>query len=211
MGAGVLRGLVWGELHGGFEPRDVRDVDVAYFEASDLRPQRDQMAEDLLRRLLPGEPWQAKNQAAVHTWYSKRFQGDAFAPVHSIAEAVARWPETATAVAVRLGRDRRLEICAPLGLGDLLGGVWRRNPKQVSIRESQAAARTAWGRSAMAEGAGIPPTESRGDSDWGAAGPWDAEYRPGRYRHEPPLAFVDDILAACRKAGLASAPGLYIG
>lgn len=84
VGAGVLRGLVWGELHGGFEPRDVRDVDVAYFEASDLRPQRDQMAEDLLRRLLPGEPWQAKNQAAVHTWYSKRFQGDAFAPVHSM-------------------------------------------------------------------------------------------------------------------------------
>jgi predicted TPR repeat methyltransferase len=38
---------------------------------------------------------------------------------------------------------------------------------------------------------------------------WDAEYAAGRYSGEPPVAFVDDILAAARGAGAGS--GLYIG
>ena len=38
---------------------------------------------------------------------------------------------------------------------------------------------------------------------------WDREYAGGRYRDESPVAFVADILAAARRAGLTS--GLYIG
>lgn len=38
---------------------------------------------------------------------------------------------------------------------------------------------------------------------------WNREYRAGRYLDEPPLPFVDDILAAARAAGLRR--GLYIG
>ena len=41
------------------------------------------------------------------------------------------------------------------------------------------------------------------------AASWDKEYAGGRYRDEPPVAFVADILAAARRAGLTS--GLYIG
>jgi SAM-dependent methyltransferase len=41
------------------------------------------------------------------------------------------------------------------------------------------------------------------------AASWDKEYAGGRYRDEPPVAFVTDILAAARRAGLSS--GLYIG
>jgi Methyltransferase domain len=43
----------------------------------------------------------------------------------------------------------------------------------------------------------------------GVATAWDAQYRAGRYRHEPPVAFTRDILAAARAAGLAH--GLYVG
>ncbi|HEY3504209.1 MAG TPA: class I SAM-dependent methyltransferase [Actinocatenispora sp.] len=38
---------------------------------------------------------------------------------------------------------------------------------------------------------------------------WDDEYARGRYRHEPPVPFVDDILAAARAHHLTS--GLYVG
>jgi hypothetical protein len=38
---------------------------------------------------------------------------------------------------------------------------------------------------------------------------WDAEYAAGRYRGEPPVPFVRDILAAARHAGIDR--GLYIG
>ena len=53
----------------------------------------------------------------------------------STADAVATWPETATAVALRLTHDDRLVVEAPCGLGDLLGMVHRRNPRRVSVEE----------------------------------------------------------------------------
>jgi hypothetical protein len=51
--------------------------------------------------------------------------------VRSIEDAVARWPETATSVAVRLEGGGSLRVIAPLGLEDLLGMVARHNPQQV--------------------------------------------------------------------------------
>ena len=40
---------------------------------------------------------------------------------------------------------------------------------------------------------------------------WDEEYARGRYRNEPPLPFVDDIIAAARRRRVADRTGLYIG
>jgi len=139
VGAGALRDLVWGELYGpGFAPADVRDVDVAYFDPADLSRDHDDLVTRRLAARCPGVPWEAKNQAAVHTWYASRFGGDEPAPLTSIADAVGTWPETATAVVVRLGSDDRLQVCAPLGLHDLMRGVWRRNQRRVSLDESLA-------------------------------------------------------------------------
>lgn len=134
VGAGALRDLVWDGLHDGFSPKRVKDVDAAFFDPHDLRPERDQAVEDQLTRLLPGVCWDAKNQAAVHLWYERRF-GLAVEPVSSTADGVATWPETATAVAVRLRDNGALAIIAPCGLADLLTGVWRRNPKRVTVEE----------------------------------------------------------------------------
>jgi uncharacterized protein len=44
-----------------------------------------------------------------------KFGGGPVEPLMSIADAVATWPETATAVAVRLSHDGEVEVCAPLG------------------------------------------------------------------------------------------------
>ena len=137
VGAGAIRDLVWGRLYGsGFEPGDLHDVDVVYFDPSDLSRARDERATRALRTAWAHVPWQARNQAAVHTWYADRFGGRPVEPFASIAEAVATWPETATAVAVRLDAAERVEVCAPLGLTDLLTGVWRRNPRRASMRVS---------------------------------------------------------------------------
>jgi hypothetical protein len=139
VGAGVLRDLVWGERYGpGFRPDRVRDLDVAFFDPADLSRANDDRATEYLARLLPEVPWEAKNQAAVHTWYSRTFGGDPVEPLTSIRDAVSTWPETATAVAVRLTGEDAIEICAPLGLEDLLGGIWRRNPRRISIEQSRA-------------------------------------------------------------------------
>lgn len=139
VGAGALRDLVWGELYGsGFHPEEVRDVDVAFFDPDDLSRANDDRVTDRLHQRWPGIPWEARNQAAVHTWYAAKFGGGPVAPLTSVADAVGTWPETATAVVVRLTADDRLEVCAPFGLTDLLGGVWRRNPRRVSLDRSAA-------------------------------------------------------------------------
>jgi hypothetical protein len=139
VGAGVLRDLVWGERYGsGFRPDQVRDIDVAFFDPDDLSRTNDELATEHLALRLPEVPWEAKNQAAVHTWYSHKFGGDPVEPFTGIRDAVGSWPETATTVAVRMTGNHAIEICAPHGLEDLLGGIWRRNPRRISIEQSVA-------------------------------------------------------------------------
>jgi uncharacterized protein len=69
VGGGVLRDLVWDRLHGRPRPAPPRDVDLAFFDPARLDPARDAEVEQALAARLPGVPWDAKNQAAVHTWY----------------------------------------------------------------------------------------------------------------------------------------------
>jgi hypothetical protein len=139
VGAGALRDLVWGQLYGhGFDSTGVRDIDVAFYDPTDLGWERNEEATALLTATWPDQPWEARNQAAIHTWFHHRFGGDPVAPFSSIEEAVATWPETATAVAARLDHDDTVHLCAPHGLDDLLAGTWRRNPTRVSLTESRA-------------------------------------------------------------------------
>lgn len=131
IGGGALRNAVWDALHGYNEPSFLADVDVAYFDPSDVSAERDRKLEEDLNGLEPDLPWDVKNQAGVHLWFESIF-GHPVEPLTSIDDAVASWPETATAVAVRLDASDRLTIIAPFGLGDLFNMVVRRNPRRVS-------------------------------------------------------------------------------
>ena len=135
IGAGVLRDVIWGELHNGFDPDGVKDIDVAFFDPADLTRERDRAAQQQLDDLAE-LPWEATNQAAVHTWYHRHFGGAPVPAFGSVHDAVATWPETATCVAVCLIADG-VDVCAPHGLDDLLHGIWRRNPARVSVQYSR--------------------------------------------------------------------------
>ena len=73
IGAGVLRDLVWDGMHDGFDPSRVKDVDLVFFDAVDLSKRHEEELEAELSRRLTGVHWDARNQAAVHTWYERRF------------------------------------------------------------------------------------------------------------------------------------------
>ena len=151
IGAGALRDVIWGQRHGGFNAAEVNDIDVAFFDPGCLSRERDLQAQDGLAALAE-LPWEATNQAAVHTWYHAYFGGSQVPPFASVHEAVATWPETATCVAVRQrpgDGECELEVCAPYGLADLLGGIWRANPVRVTpdistARLARQRVRTRW-------------------------------------------------------------------
>jgi uncharacterized protein len=131
IGAGAVRNLVWDELHGVHTPSFLADVDVAFFDAEDISAERDAALQAALVRARPDMPWEVTNQAGVHTWFEACF-GHPVAPLGSLEEAVASWPEYATSVGVRLHPDLSIGIIAPHGLDDLFGCIVRRNPTRVS-------------------------------------------------------------------------------
>ena len=132
IGAGAVRNLVWDHLHGFASPSALADIDVAYFDATDLSSERDAHLLRELKAILPDAPWEVTNQAAVHQWFEAYF-GHPVEPLGSLEEAVVSWPEYATSVGITLLQDDSLRVIAPYGLEDLFGMVVRRNPARVSI------------------------------------------------------------------------------
>ena len=132
IGAGAVRNLVWDSLHGLDAPSALSDIDVAYFDGTDLSAHRDATFEFLLAAMQPELPWEVTNQAAVHLWFERTF-GHPVSPFRSLAQAIASWPEYATAVGLTLLSAGTIYVCAPYGLDDLFSMVVRRNPARVSM------------------------------------------------------------------------------
>jgi hypothetical protein len=132
IGAGAVRNLVWDALHNTATPCGLADVDVAYFDLSNITAERDAALQSQLTARHPGVPWEVTNQAGVHLWFERHF-GHRVEPFISLEEAVASWPEYATSVGITLGTDGVLGVIAPHGLEDLFSMVIRRNPTRVSV------------------------------------------------------------------------------
>ncbi|WP_263146029.1 nucleotidyltransferase family protein [Pseudomonas sp. RIT-PI-AD] len=118
IGAGFVRNAVWDHLHGRESSPLSSDVDVIWFDPGRSTPDYDRDAEAVLRTLDSSVAWSVKNQARMHSRNGDR-------PYVSSADAMRHWPETATAVAVRLGEGNLCEVSAPLGLDDLFGLIVR--------------------------------------------------------------------------------------
>ncbi len=123
IGAGFVRNAVWDSLQGR-EPGQPADVDVLIHEPG-AGAGRDAEIEGRLTARAPDIPWSVRNQARMHLKH-----GDE--PYRTLAEAMRRWPETATAVAVRIDGAGGLWILAPFGLADLMRGILR--PSDDSLR-----------------------------------------------------------------------------
>ena len=133
IGAGAIRDVVWDRMSG-IEVHDaVKDIDVVYFDETSTDGEPDAGLQRGLAQLRPDVEWEVTNQAGVHVWYQNVFGSDV-APFTSLGEAVASWPEYATAVAVRV-ENNAFDVIAPYGLDDLLEMQIRRNPVRVTEEE----------------------------------------------------------------------------
>lgn len=112
--AGAIRNTVWNVLHGYNGNSHIKDVDVAYFDPSDLKLDREKRSEQELNIALPSLVFEVINQA-------RAYQFDVGRPkATSSCDSISYWSETPTCVGVRLEKDNTLTICAPHGLTDLL-------------------------------------------------------------------------------------------
>lgn len=137
VGGGVIRDVVWNALtrrsSRAASAIPWRDVDVAFYDPVNIAREFEADIESKLSSALPNVTWDVKNQARVHLWFEGRF-GFAVKPLRSLEEAVSTWPETCTAIGVRLEKSDDLTIIAPFGVRDLLSRILRRNPRRVSAQ-----------------------------------------------------------------------------
>jgi hypothetical protein len=127
--AGAVRDTVWNSLTGRVSSRPSGDVDVVYWADSESaeEPRRH---EARLRALEPDIDWEVTNQATIHLWH-RRVRGIKIVPHQSVADGLASWPETATAVGIRLAPDGGIDVVAPFGLADLFALRLLHNPTQT--------------------------------------------------------------------------------
>ena len=119
--AGFVRSKVWDALHDYDVRTPLGDIDVIYFDKEKLDEEMEKDYECQLGRLMPELPWSVKNQARMH-------EINDLPPYLSSVDAISQFPETATALGVKLGTRGQLELTAPHGLKDLLALQVRPTP-----------------------------------------------------------------------------------
>ncbi|MFJ7826163.1 nucleotidyltransferase family protein [Psychrobacillus sp. NPDC096623] len=111
--AGFVRSKIWDTIHGYIERTPLEDIDVIYFNPENIEESEEKKWENQLKSLMPNIPWSVKNQARMHKINN-------LPPYKSSVEGIANFPETVTAVGVKLDQQNEIVLVAPYGLTDLL-------------------------------------------------------------------------------------------
>ncbi|RSD24460.1 nucleotidyltransferase family protein [Mesobacillus subterraneus] len=111
--AGFVRSKIWDVILD-FDKRTVlSDVDVIFHDVNVMDESEEKRFETILSDLHPGIPWSVKNQARMH-------QVNNIPPYVSSADAISKFPETATALGITLNPDGSLKLIAPHGIEDVV-------------------------------------------------------------------------------------------
>ena len=111
--AGFVRSKIWDMQHGFDERTTIPDIDVIYYDRTNIEKRVEKEHEEALKRLLPTVPWSVKNQARMHNVNN-------VPPYTSSVDAISRFPETATALGVKLDEGNNVLLTAPHGIDDVV-------------------------------------------------------------------------------------------
>ena len=129
--AGVIRNWIWSMQHHQDYSFAGTEIDVIFYDPNETNAERSNVIVRQLIQSYPDHLWYVTNQATVHQCYQKD-NGDGIEPLSSIHHALSLWPETATAVAIRLLDHNKLDMIIPFGLDDLFELKLRWNDRMVS-------------------------------------------------------------------------------
>ncbi|MFD2442498.1 nucleotidyltransferase family protein [Bacillus sp. CGMCC 1.16607] len=111
--AGFVRSKIWDVLHHFNERTALPDVDVIYYDPANINEVDEKELEKKLKLLLPDIPWSVKNQARMHVINN-------MPPYLSSVDAISKFPETVTALGVKLDEEDHVILTAPCGIGDVI-------------------------------------------------------------------------------------------
>lgn len=146
--SGALYNTVWNHLTRKPSGYGIKDIDLFYFEASDLSYEAEDTAIRRAAARFEGltVPVEVRNQARVHLWHAARF-GGTYPRLSSSAEALFHFASKTHAVGIHFDADGKLDVAAPFGLDDIFS--FRITPNRVldnrDTHENKAArARNNW-------------------------------------------------------------------
>ncbi|SDG77286.1 nucleotidyltransferase family protein [Pelagibacterium luteolum] len=119
--SGAVYQNIWNALTGRPLWTGVKDIDVIYFDDTDLGYEaEDRVIREVDERLpMPPVPIEVRNQARVHLWFAQKF-GFEVPSLESSLGSLLRYASRSHAVAVRLEGHGELSVAAPFGLDDIL-------------------------------------------------------------------------------------------
>lgn len=129
--AGFVRSKIWDTRHHFSERTLIPDIDVIYFSPSTISELEEKKLEDVLKALMPNTPWSVKNQARMHL-------RNKMAPYSSSVDAISKFPETATALGVKLDEEDNVILTAPHGIQDVINLDVRPTPFFAETKERMA-------------------------------------------------------------------------
>ncbi|UCZ53497.1 nucleotidyltransferase family protein [Bacillus shivajii] len=129
--AGFVRSKIWDALHGFNERTSMPDIDVIYFDPANVSEDHEKTLEVELNLVLPDVPWSVKNQARMHVVNN-------IEPYTSSVDAISKFPETATALGLKLDAKGNVILTAPCGVGDVLNMEVKPTPFFQETKERAA-------------------------------------------------------------------------
>ncbi|UDL86881.1 nucleotidyltransferase family protein [Mesorhizobium sp. PAMC28654] len=118
--SGALYNSVWNHLTGKPPGYGIKDIDLFYFDDTDLSYEAEDAVIQRAAKHFEGLtlPVEVRNQARVHLWYETRF-GNAYPTLSSSAEALSYFASKTHAVGVRFDAAGQFDLVAPFGLDDI--------------------------------------------------------------------------------------------
>ncbi|WML57705.1 nucleotidyltransferase family protein [Neobacillus sp. PS2-9] len=111
--AGFVRSKIWDHLHYFSERTPIPDIDVIYFDPTSIDELEEKKLERKLESLMPDIPWSVKNEARMHIRNN-------MPPYTSSEDAILKFPETATALGVKVDEFNNVILTAPWGISDVI-------------------------------------------------------------------------------------------
>ncbi|MFB6465508.1 nucleotidyltransferase family protein [Cytobacillus sp. Hz8] len=119
--AGFVRSKIWDTQHHFSKRTPLPDIDVIYYDSVNAVEEEEKKWEGVLKSIAPKLPWSVKNQSRMHL-------KNQLPPYSSSIDGISKFPETATALGVKLGKEKNVVLAAPWGVEDVIKMEVRATP-----------------------------------------------------------------------------------